>query len=481
MTDEPAGTQTRPLNPIAALTLVLVFPYQTFTRLRERPHWITPLAFVAAAAMLSAVFAVRGGYMNTFLEGMAFRSGVDPETVRSAFVASGVVMALVGVPLVTLLEALFFRLAGSLAGGASRFRVVFSAVAYASVPAGIGALVFAIMLPLTNDVETGANLAFLVEPAASPFLWSLLRQIDLFLIWSFVLLAIAAEPVFGLERQRARLATLAFALFYILVMSWWGTSTAGQFIDPYDGWPTRDVGGSAMHFRGSTQVQVLDEMEKAILTAEARAVAVLGPQAAERIDYYVYPSVGEKRLITDNPAAAHRVEWATAVHVARAERIDVFLTREVTKLLGAKASGNVYNPFIRDGLAVYAAGEWGGMTVAASGADLLERKVLPRLEILIEPALYASLDERQSQPAAGSFASFAVAELGVEGLRGLAAAGSARPDAAGEVLESAFGDSLPGIERRWKTFLESKPPGAEPVPDRTGADQTDADETATGL
>jgi hypothetical protein len=475
MTDEPAGTPTRPLNPIAALTLVLVFPYQTFSRLRERPHWITPLVFVAASAMLSAVFAVRGGYMDTFLGGMAFRSGADPETVGSAFVASGVVMALVGVPLVTLLEALFFRLAGSLAGGVSRFKVVFAAVAYASVPAGIGALSFAILLPITKDVETGANLAFLVEPAANPFVWSLLRQVDLFLIWSFVLLAIAAEPVLGLERQKARLATLAFALFYVLVMSWWGMSTAGQFIDPYAGWPSRDVGGSAMHFRGSTPEPVLDEMEDAILRAEARAGEVLGLGDRNRIDYYVYPSVGEKRLITDNPAAAHRVEWANAVHVARAEGIEVSLTREVTKLLGANASGNVYNPFIRDGLAVYAGGEWAGMAVAAAGADLHERKVLPRLETLIEPALYASLDERQSQPAAGSFASFAVAELGPEGLKGLAAATSSRPAAAGEVLEASFGDSLPGIERRWTAFLESVSPGVEPVPDRASADETTKD------
>ena len=184
-----------------------------------------------------------------------------------------------------------------------------------------------------------------------------------------------------------------------------------------------------MHFRGSTPEQVLEGTGEAIRAAEARAVGVLGPDALERIDYYVYPSVGEKRRITDNPAAAHRVEWASAVHVAWADGIEVFLTREVTKLLGAKALGNVYNPFIRDGVAVYAAGEWGGMGVTEAGADLLERKLLPRLETLIEPALYASLDERQSQPAAGAFASFTLAELGLEGLRGVAVASSSPPEA----------------------------------------------------
>ncbi len=48
----PAGrgrrdmTETRPLNPLAAMTLVLVYPRKTFERLVERPRWILPLVFV---------------------------------------------------------------------------------------------------------------------------------------------------------------------------------------------------------------------------------------------------------------------------------------------------------------------------------------------------------------------------------------------------------------------------------------------------
>lgn len=164
-----ARAASKPLNPLSALTLVLVFPARTFERLRERPHWVVPLLFVVGASMLTAIYAAQGGYMDEYLNSMAFRSGTDPETLRAGFLAAGALMAAVGVPLVTLLEALFFALAGTLAGGRASFKAVFSAVAYASVPVGIGSIVFAILMPLTGSAEVGANLAASsVMPPHSP-------------------------------------------------------------------------------------------------------------------------------------------------------------------------------------------------------------------------------------------------------------------------------------------------------------------------
>ena len=126
-----------------------------------------------------------------------------------------------------LLETVLYRLAGFVAGGSASFRIAFSAVAHASVPVGVGALVLACLMPFTGTARSGLNLGFILDAAAHPYLWSLLRQVDLFSLWFFVLLGIAAEPVFGLARTRARAATLAFAVFYILVMSWSGRGAVG--------------------------------------------------------------------------------------------------------------------------------------------------------------------------------------------------------------------------------------------------------------
>jgi hypothetical protein len=445
----------RPLNPISALTLVIAFPFRTFERLTERPHWVVPLVFVAAASMLKPILAVGGGYMEEILASAAFRTGVHPTEMEGGFVSFAVVTALVAIPLAAVVETLFYKLAGTLAGGYARFRIVLSAVAHASIPLGIGALAFAILLPFTKSLYAGANLAFLIDAGDHPILWSLLSQIDLFSMWFLVLLGIAAEPVFGLPRRRARAATLVFALFYIGVMTWWGAANAVRTDDPFEGWKAMGVNGSAMHFAPDTPEPVLEGMAAVIAEAEFRASSATGITDPKRIDYFVYPSFGEKRRITDVGTIAHRVEWANAIHVAWADGVETTLTREVTNLRGAQKFGNVYSSLIRDGLAIYAGGEWGAMPLAQAGEDLRARRVLPPLEVLVDPVRYVGVNMKLSQPAAGAFVAFFAAEKGLPALREIYAATTEQPESARELIEAAFGDSLGGIERRFLGYLES--------------------------
>ena len=132
MATETPSTQLKPLNPLAALTLVIAFPAKTFRRLVERPHWILPLAFVALSVMVNRMVALSGGLMDDMLRNEAFLSGAALPEARSAALVFAVVSSLVAVPLVTLLQALFYKIAGMLFGGRQRFRVVFSAVCHAS-------------------------------------------------------------------------------------------------------------------------------------------------------------------------------------------------------------------------------------------------------------------------------------------------------------------------------------------------------------
>jgi len=454
--DSNREKQMRPINPLAALTLVLVFPHRTFERLRERPHWIVPLIFVAAASMLSAIYAVRSGFMDEMLRGIAFRTGADPAQVESGFMAAGVVMAVVAVPLVTLLEALFLRLAGSLFGGRAGFRQVFSAVAHASVPIGIGSLVFALAMPLTHSSTAGANLAFLVAAGEHPFLWSLARQIDLFSIWFFVLIGVAARPLFGLNARRSRLAALLFAVIYIAIMSWSGRGGGTEvLVDPYEGWSESGAAPAVVHHSRGAARATVEECVDAGTRAVRRAAAIAGSDSLPRIEFYLYASLDEKESYTGNREVAHGVEWAGAAHVAWVEGAELALTRETMNVIAAATLGKVYNPLMRDGLAIYAGGAWGGRPITAVASDLARDGRVPSLDRLTDPGEYSRIERAVAEPLAGAFTSFLVTRMGGERFADLYASSAGRGVSVRGLLERSLDDSLGGVERDWRAYLAS--------------------------
>jgi hypothetical protein len=414
--------------------------------------------FVAAAVMVNRLVALGSGLMDDMLRSEAFLSGASLTEARSAALSFTVVSSVVAVPIVTLIQALFFKAAGLLFGGRNRFRVVFSAVCHASIPLGLSALAFAALMPVTHSATAAANLSFLVDPVRHPFLWCLAMELDLSAIWFFVLLGIAAEPVFNLPRRRARLATLVFAVVYVLVLSWTGRSSAVGTVDPYADWSVREAGAVALHTNDTAPDSTLDDVEAACERAFSRIEEIAGavPQPGGeqlRIDCYLYPSLEEKVRVTDNGAIAHRVEWAEAIHVAWVDGAEAALGREFFKLVDAKAHGKVYTPLIRDGLAAYAGRTWAGMPLREAAGDLLDRKVLPRLDMLTDAAMFMQLDERISQPAAGSLIALLVDETGVGRVRELYAQAAGRHDAALDFLGSATGDSLAVLEDRWHDYL----------------------------
>ena len=221
----------RPIHPLAAMTLVLVFPARTFARLVRRPHWLLPALFVAVAVLLRHLLALESGFMDEILRAEALRTGADLADVKRGAAVVGVVSAVVATPVVVAIQAVFFRLAGYVFGGRTSYVTALSAVAYASVPIGVGAIALAALLPVTRSAEASLSVAFLFDPATRPFLWNLAMELDVFSIWFFLLLGIAAEPVFKLPRGRARRAAAAFSVAYILFMASLGRGVGRQHVD----------------------------------------------------------------------------------------------------------------------------------------------------------------------------------------------------------------------------------------------------------
>ncbi len=460
MNDERETPASRPINAIAALTLVLVFPARTFERLRERPRWVLPVIFGIACALVSAIYAVRGGYMDPFIHSMALRSGHPSEIIKSGFVGGSVLMAVLGVPLIILIETLFFRLAGRLMGGRARFGQVLSAVAHASVVSGVGALAMAGLMRITGSPTVGANLAVLLDSGANAFVWSLARQIDLFSLWFFVLLGIAAGPVFELDRRQATKTGVLFAIIYVLIMSIGGTGSADALDNPYEDWVETEIAVGVLHHEQDIGVDILVSAGDAASVAVARADEVLGQVMEDlvtpsRIDVYLYASLDSKKHVTDNGEVAHGVEWANAVHLAWTDGSELALKRETAKVLVAGALGGVHSPLIRTGFALYAGGEWGGMTLAEAAIGLLDRGDLPPLAELTDPASYHRLSRQRSEPAAGSFFGFLAATRGERTALDLYLAAVGLPGPVDAMMELELGEPLDSLDREWRDYLRA--------------------------
>ncbi|MBD3348718.1 MAG: hypothetical protein GF400_05940 [Candidatus Eisenbacteria bacterium] len=444
--------QPRPVNPLAALTLVIVFPRQTFRRLKRRPNWVVPLVFIVAAVIAKSLLSLESGVLDEVLRAEAMRTGVDIDVVRSgapvAFAMSGVV----GVPVVILLQSLFFMAVGRVFGGYCTFRTSLSTIAYASVPVGVGALAAAALLPLTHSPDLGADLSRFVDPATRPFLWGVARELGVVPIWFYVLVGIAASPVLGLGKRRARLATLTFAVVHIMIMSWLGVSEARSQEDPLESWLAEEGDHAVVHVARGTEPSVAREAAAAADSLAARVGAILG-ELPERIDCYVYSSVGEKERLTGNAALAHGVTWASAVHVAWEGEREVALARELAKVAGAEALGKMYNPFLGDGLALYAGGRWGGRAVGGIAAGLHADSELPGLRELVDPAGYDLVGERSREVAAGSFTAFLIDEMGLEGYRDFYSRVARTRVPLADALEQSLGDSLGGVEDDWMAYV----------------------------
>ena len=206
------------MESVKRLASVLWAPTETFKRIGERPTWTVILAVLLVLGGVLGYLAVqkidpdaqRRMMEETFEERMGLRGDALEEQVDQAMVWNGRIAPwtpLFGVAfavLAYLVVALLFWVAFRLAGGELAFPQSFSVALHAFVPLGLAAL---IAIPVLLGQETidpeaaqrgsflASNLGFLAPEDASGTVVALLSSLDLFTLWSVVLLVIGYSVV----------------------------------------------------------------------------------------------------------------------------------------------------------------------------------------------------------------------------------------------------------------------------------------------
>lgn len=230
--DEP-GRSRRPAgeadargapNLAVRVGLLLVSPGELFERLRERPVWLDALLLLVVLNVVGSL-----ALPDDLLRQMA-QSGLpadaDPAALEGSlgFIrTSTLVGAVVFTPLWAVLVAGYLLVVYDVVlAGEAGFRRLFSAWAHALVVLALGGMLSLLLMIARGEIGAVLALHLLVPGLESGGWWyRFLRGLDIFGLWTAVLLAIAVSRVYPRRTVRAAAAFLigTYAILKAVVAS----------------------------------------------------------------------------------------------------------------------------------------------------------------------------------------------------------------------------------------------------------------------
>jgi len=227
----PAAATKNTLQRIAG---VLFAPAETFEDIARKPNLVGPMLVILLVSYIGAFFiiprmdwaAVTEAQMDAAKKQNPNMSQEDIDRMTRITSAFGKVIGWVG-PLLGL--AMYVILAGimllafRLTGGEGNFQQALSATFYAQMPLLISSIVTTIVVVLRGNVDptqmatvVKSNPAFLVDMKEHAVLFSLLSSIDLFTIWTIVLLIIGFAALS--KSSKAKSAAIVIALWVVFIL-----------------------------------------------------------------------------------------------------------------------------------------------------------------------------------------------------------------------------------------------------------------------
>ena len=235
------NAEPSPAAPIAAppaknsfqrIAGVLFAPAETFRDIARRPDILTPLLIlVVIGFIVTALIVPRMDFESAFREQMSQQnrqmSDADLERAAKFGSAFGKIMAWTGPIWGIVIWAIIagvLLLAHRLFGGEGNFKQAFSTVLYSWIPNTISGIVTGIVAvargeidPTTMQTLVKSNPAFLVDMKEQPILFAMLSSLDVFTIWTLILLIIGFATLSRLSKAKSAVIVVSLWLLTVVV------------------------------------------------------------------------------------------------------------------------------------------------------------------------------------------------------------------------------------------------------------------------
>jgi len=239
VTPLPVPEPVAPLSEPARIIDTFIAPSKTFTDLRRNASWWGPFLLMV---IFSMAFVYVGGQKVGFRKAMENQMRAQPKQqaqleqlppdqreqrmVVGEKITKGISYAFPAIQLIILviIAAILFATFKFAAGADISFKVSLAIVIYAALPGLIRVALAMLSLlagaspdSFTFQNPVGSNPGYFMNPADSPFLYSLASSFDIFLIWTLVLTAIGFTCVSKVKRGTALSIVFGWWLVFTLI------------------------------------------------------------------------------------------------------------------------------------------------------------------------------------------------------------------------------------------------------------------------
>uniref|UniRef100_A0A7V1EHH6 YIP1 family protein n=1 Tax=candidate division WOR-3 bacterium TaxID=2052148 RepID=A0A7V1EHH6_UNCW3 len=202
-------------------------PSTVFISVKEKPEWFKPLIVVLILLSLISVFTISTSkdlIDAQQIEAMQKRNMTEEQIEQAMKFASGPIIyvsaifgTFLGTAGILLIFALLLNIFIPMIGGEGSYKLVFSVVSFSALIKIPAHLLRWILVMLKHSLEVSTSLAlFLPSLGTNTFAYRFLSNIDFFIIWEMLLVALGISITNNLKRKNAYI--LVFAIWFASVV-----------------------------------------------------------------------------------------------------------------------------------------------------------------------------------------------------------------------------------------------------------------------
>lgn len=216
---DPSSTGTEAPIPSLPVRIVQVFtsPGKLFEALRERPVWLGMLVTLIVVGVVAGLLVPEEAWRSMIADQMP--PDADPEQIEGTvrfWSTLGPILGVILTPLsIALVAGLLILAYNVVLGGEASFRQLFSATTHAYVILTVGGLVGLGLLAASGE-QVVLSPALLLPEMGDGYLARFLERINVFALWTIVVLGIAVSRIYPKRSTGGGIAYL-LVLYLLLV------------------------------------------------------------------------------------------------------------------------------------------------------------------------------------------------------------------------------------------------------------------------